>query len=168
MLLHHKKTLSVHSTLVWLLALAACGSEPTTAGPANSGGLNRTEVTLVMLRSVGSGDYDSSGVGGVIVIDRGCVYLQGEVGNRTAVVWPPGSSWNNASGFITVADGPDLQSGDAFNAIGTYATVGIAASELDPTAIDLLDKCDEGDVALVRGGVMRVEMTGSIPPDSPG
>lgn len=170
-----ERALTMVSVVLASVIVGACG-DPTdgsglgadvTMGVDNS----VVEPVVVVLREPDSGDLDDVGIGGLIVVDDDCFYLDGPAGNRSVIAWPHGTTWNPATqsverpGGIGPYDDPPFEFaiGDYFRAAGTTVSRAEALTEVAPGSAESLDRCLEADVALIRADVRADEPPSSVP-----
>lgn len=131
-------------------------------------------VDLVLLREPADGDLDHVSAGGVLVMDGGCLYLDGPPGGRLVIAWPHGTTWDgdsrsvNRKGGLGPHDDPSfrLGVGERFRGIGTDMTPGQASGFIAPDSQSALDDCLEGGVAVFHAEIRPASLDTDAPPPS--
>jgi hypothetical protein len=170
-----KRGLFAVSTALWCASSVACGGasrdEEPSAGATTVVGSPLMKTILVVLREPDSGDLDDVGISGSIVFDHGCIYVDGPAGARSVIAWPHGTRWNPATQSIERPGGLEpfndpafaLAIGDYFSAAGTTQSRAEVVVDLSPDSAESLDRCLEGDVAVVRARVRNAEPPSWVP-----
>lgn len=148
-----------------MIGLVACGSS--SAGtPEDSLPLAEPPIDRALVVSAESGgDYESSRVAGVLVVEDRCTYFDGPAGTRTTLIWPSGAQWGEQAGTVIVAAGV-VRAGEYISAVGAYMEAIDARSLASAQSLSSLDACIEGGVALLRRDVTTSTAPGWTPPTS--
>ena len=176
------KSLVRRLSLLCLLSAISlgCGDATLTASPDATTAPSATESgpapDLALLVKPPNASISDVGTGGTLIVEGGCTYRDGPVGQRTVIVWPHGTTWNaqesavERSGGIAPFNDPPfkLRSGDYFQAGGYDIPMSQAFGSLAPGSDEVLERCaeSEGGVVLLWAGVGIVSPPPSVPPTS--
>lgn len=151
-----------------------CGDTTLTASPDAITTPNAKESgpapDLALLVEPTDASIDDVGAGGTLIVEGGCTYLDGTVGQRTVIVWPHGTTWNaqesavERSGGIAPFNDPSfkLLSGNYLRATGNTMTMAEAlTSSIAPGSVEVLERCAEGEGGVV---LLRAEVGIESPP----
>lgn len=156
-------------------AVACSDSRPVSVsvGPeAGDGGRSDQALVPILLREPDDGDLDDVAIGGVLVVDGGCLYLDGDPGKRLVVAWPHGTRWDRGSMSVTRGGGIGphndppftLSGGERFSGGGTAMNSAQASTFVAADSQEILVDCLEGDVAVIRAGIRAERPASSVPP----
>jgi hypothetical protein len=102
------------------------------------------------------GAAEEAGIGGVLAIDAGCLYLSEGDELRYPVVWPAGTTWDPDREAVILPRGTEIRPGDRVEGSGGYGRLGSLrrSGSLDSEAIELLTRCaDGGEIAALNDDV---------------
>ena len=126
------------------LGVAACGgSESAVDGPV-----------MRYPTSGGGGDQMGAEIRGVVQIDGDWLYLSfDEVGERSPILWPAGTTWDVEAQAVVLPNGETVSHGDEVEGGGGYLDVGAVERLAGGTAADLARECVDntyGEIAVVN------------------
>ena len=103
---------------------------------------------------------------GVLVRDGDCLFAgDGAPGSRVTILWPFGTTWDDAAQAVVVSDGTRIPVGSAFSAGGGSASREVLQLLPDDAALaERADACAEGEnkeIALVQHSISVIE---AVPP----
>lgn len=138
---------------LFAVALVACGDDTTPTDAGNGDAPSGVDGPVIRHLAGRDSGGDDAFVGGRLVVEGECLYLDLEGAERFPVVWPHDTRWDAEAGTVVLADGTVAAPGTMLSGGGGYHRLAAVERAAGAAAAELAGRCVDnthGEIALVN------------------